>query len=97
MTPQLLSYIIVMWRDMDTSRMTKKLIPPPELPEEELLLYGHRAAAEWLEDHGWLLHYRTLMNMVPLGTGPKIRKWGVNVVYREKDLQAWAEARWRRR
>ena len=77
------------------------VIDPPDVGDDddegELLLYGHRAASEWLLDHGWILSHRTLLNMVCLKTGPKLRKWGGYVVYRESDLKSWAEARWRKK
>jgi hypothetical protein len=66
--------------------------PDPE--QGELLIYGHRAASEWLYNHGWILSHRTLLNMVPLKNGPPMRKWGGQVVYREKDLMDWAMNRW---
>ena len=60
----------------------------------ELLLYGHRAASDWLYEHGWILSHRTLGNMVCFHNGPPMRKWGGQVVYRESDLRKWAEDRW---
>lgn len=70
--------------------------PPSAVPQAggiQRRFHGSKAAAEFLDEHGYPISSATLDTMVSRGGGPPYRKWGKYRLYEESDLLEWAEAR----
>lgn len=59
----------------------------------EIHYYNRGEAAEYVREKGLPCAKSTLAKLACIGGGPKMRKFGRNVVYTTADLDSWIEAR----